>query len=266
MLSPIGGRHQELVSSKKLVRISRRKCDRNVDTVPQSADSLRSRSAIHPLPIWKGKFCKSKRATEGIGDFRIDRIDGDVAKFESRMRRPIQIGDRSKISSTTCTHDSAILLSCVNPVRKIVAYGDMIDLSRRLVIPRTPSRASIKGNSCALVTTEKNSAGIVRINPHIVRIVSARSTLESFESVSTIGRAVDASSNCIDDVGISRVNKDTRRIVALSVGNSRIICRHFSPISAAVVGSIQSKDADDIHSLRVRVLGNGQSVATKQSR
>ena len=68
---------------------------------------------------------------------------------------------------------SAILLRPINDIRKLIVSSHMVDLCRRLVVPRAPGMAAIEADGRSLIGSENHAGRILRIDPKLVIVVSA---------------------------------------------------------------------------------------------
>src|SRR5437762_8389162 len=102
----------------------------------------------------------------------IERIDNDVTIFLGRDRLPIAERDLALIAAAFNSDRAAFLLAAVKPIRKRVVRANVVQLGGRLVIPRAPTLASVHSDDRALVRTEKNDVGIIRIDPNVLIIVA----------------------------------------------------------------------------------------------
>src|ERR1700719_1066715 len=96
---------------------------------------------------------------------RIEWVGDDVTVFLRRDRLPIAEGNLAFISPALNSNRTAFLLSAVKRGPNPVIPAHVIQLRRRLVIPGTPRLAPVHGNDRALVGTEQNDLGVVRIDP-----------------------------------------------------------------------------------------------------
>src|SRR5436190_8483006 len=73
-----------------------------------------------------------------IDDKRIHRIGKNVSAFTRAHGVPIPKRNQAIVASTHNRCSPAVLLCAVNPVRKLIVDGEVIELRRRLVVPTGP--------------------------------------------------------------------------------------------------------------------------------
>src|SRR5262249_56189692 len=105
-------------------------------------------------------------------DGRTKRICNDVTISLRRDRSPVAERNFAVIATTFDPDRPAFLLAAVKPVRKRVVRADVIQLCRRLVVPRAPTLSAVHGNDRALIRAQQNDVGIIRIDPNILIIVA----------------------------------------------------------------------------------------------
>src|SRR5438045_2672530 len=87
-------------------------------------------------------------------DVRIERIGDDVTVLLSRDWLPVAERDLAFLTAALGSNRAAFLLPAVKPVRKRVVCADVIQLRRRLVIPRAPRCPAIHRDDRALIGAE----------------------------------------------------------------------------------------------------------------
>src|SRR5262249_54507182 len=103
----------------------------------------------------------------------IERIGNDVTIFLGGHWLPIAESDLAVVPATFYSDRTAFLLAAVKPIGERVVCANVIQLRGRLVIPRTPCLPAVHRDDGALVRTEKDDVGIVRVDPNILIIVTA---------------------------------------------------------------------------------------------
>ena len=151
------------------------------------------------------------------------------------MRQPIERSYCSENAAAGGADRAAVLLGRVDPVRKLVIDGDVIDLRRWLVVPRAPIEPAVLRNRRALVSAEEYSISVGWIKPHLLGIISARCTLESGERFAAVERAIAAGADDVNGVRIFWVDVNAAVVSALTIGHSSIGGIHLPPRIAAVV-------------------------------
>ena len=126
-----------------------------------------------------------------IHEIGIGRIGSDKGVFKAANRVPILSENLAIVASAQNARGPAVLLGCINTIRKRVVGGDVIKLPRRLVIPGAPRPAAIDADDGPLVHTQNHARRIFGINPKDVKVISAGGTNVSFEGLSTVCGAVE---------------------------------------------------------------------------
>src|SRR5581483_2644548 len=121
-----------------------------------------------------------------INNVGIEWVGGDVAVFLGADRNPIAEGDFPVIAAAGGSHRAALLLSAINPVRKLIVGNDVVELRRGLVVPGAPGRATIDAERRALVAAEKNDFWIGWVDPDAVIVVASRSAFDRGEILAGI--------------------------------------------------------------------------------
>ena len=97
----------------------------------------------------------------GEDPLRVDWIGHNVAIFVSAHRgSPVHELDVAEFPSAAHFDGAAILLRAVDAVWKIVVCGYVIDLRRRLVVPRAPGSARIQAHTRALIGAKDHLAAL----------------------------------------------------------------------------------------------------------
>src|SRR5439155_24276256 len=91
---------------------------------------------------------------------------------------PLPERDLAVVAAAHDPGGSALLLAAVHAVRELVVGADVVELRRRLVVPRAPRRAPVHRDEGALIAGEQDDVGIVRVDPQTVVVVAPRRTAE----------------------------------------------------------------------------------------
>ena len=92
----------------------------------------------------------------------------------------------------------------------------MIKLSRRLVVPGTPSLPAVHTDSCALINSNRDDVCVFRINPDGVVVIASRSAFDGVEILPRIDRAVGRSVRNVNLIFIFRIDADAAKVVTAS--------------------------------------------------
>ena len=109
---------------------------------------------------------------------------------------------------------AVVLLGTVNPIREVIIGDDVVELARRLVVPRAPRLPTIDGDDDALVASENHAVVVDRIDPQRVEIVTGRIALDRGEGLAAVGRAIRRRIHDVHDIGILRIGGDAAEIPA----------------------------------------------------
>src|SRR6266566_6042628 len=141
------GRFEKLVGGEvQRVRLERRKSYRQRARVTIFAAANRLRRNLRVLT----DVLLRSREPVAIKNVRIERIDGDVSILENPDQMPIAKSNFAVIAAALRRHGAALLLRAVNPVRKAIVGGDVIELRGWLIVPTAPRRAAIHADDRAL--------------------------------------------------------------------------------------------------------------------
>jgi len=69
---------------------------------------------------------------------------------------PVAKRDFAVIAAALRRHGTAFLLRAVNPIRKTIIGGDVIELRGWLVVPTAPGRAAVHADDRALIRAERD--------------------------------------------------------------------------------------------------------------
>ena len=148
---------------------------------------------------------------------------------------PIAKGDRAVVAATGDADGAAFLLSAVETIGKRVVRADVIELRGRLVIPRAPALPAIDGDDRPLIARERDDVGVVRIDPDVLIIISARCAAPAFPGFATVGRFPTDDARGINHVRVLRIEPDDRQIAPADAGTRSLIVSRDRPTLAAVI-------------------------------
>src|SRR6266571_2870817 len=206
-IAAIRGLEKRVRGKIQRVWIERRKNYRqsSIVTVFAAANRLR-RNVRHFADVLLGS--RKPRAVNNVG---VERIDGDVPVLEDSNGVPLAKADFSVIAPAHCSRRAAFLLRAVNPVRKPVVRGDMIELRCRLIVPTAPRRAPVYADDCALIGTERDDLRILGADPDALVIVAARRALETNKRFPAVAGFPRRGIRNVKYVRIVRRHRDAQR-------------------------------------------------------
>src|SRR5206468_7388482 len=123
----------------------------------------------------------------------------------------------------------------------------MVDLLGGLIVPRAPRLPTIERHHRALIEAEEHALTVRRVDPHLLRIVSAWGALESGEAVPAVRGSVTGRIDRVDDVRVLWVDVNATVVAALAVTNSLIVGGHLAPRRTAIIRAIQPGVRDQKH-------------------
>src|ERR1019366_10085818 len=91
------------------------------------------------------------RELPAVDDVGVERVRRDVPVLLRADGVPVAEADRTAVAPARNRDRAALLLAAVDPIRKVVVRGDVVELRRRLVVPAAPRRARIHGDRRALL-------------------------------------------------------------------------------------------------------------------
>src|ERR1700752_5456453 len=109
---------------------------------------------------------------------------------------------------------ATVLLRARDPVRKTIVSSEVIDLRRRLVVPRAPGTGPVPANDCTLVARDDHSFWIVGIDPELMIVVAAGRAFDRRPRFAGVGRTIHRRIHHIDHVGVLRIDTDLFEIPA----------------------------------------------------
>src|SRR6266852_9195094 len=101
---------------------------------------------------------------------------------------PLAKCDFAVVAAAHRTNGPAFLLSAVNPIRKAIVRGHVIELRGRLVIPSAPRGAAVDGNYRALIAGERNRLRMLAADQNARIVIAARCAAKSDEGLSAVTR------------------------------------------------------------------------------
>src|SRR5262249_20725232 len=132
------------------------------------------------------------RHLAAVDEVRVERVGGDVAVLLGADGVPVAEGDLAVLATAADAGRAALLLAAVDPVGELVVGGDVVELGRRLVVPRRPGLAAVDRDDRALVAGQQDDVRVVGVDPEDVRVVAAGGPLERGERLGAVGRFVGA--------------------------------------------------------------------------
>ena len=220
--------------------VERRKHDRlrPLGAVPIAADRYRRDVLDLPRCRVQPRHFVPARAKNYLW---IGRIRRNVSIFDHSCRVPIPMRDLSIISAACNAHGPALLLPATDFVRKFVRSRHVVELGGRLVVPGAPSLAAIHGDDRALVCDQQDNVGVVRIDPQVLIIISARRTADAFPRLATIARFHRHDAGAVDDVWVFRIYLDHREIAAADLHRRPSVFCDLAPAFAAVIRTVKAQ-------------------------
>src|SRR6266852_6383682 len=124
---------------------------------------------------------------------------------------PLAKCDFAVVAAAHRTNGPAFLLSAVNPIRKAIVRGHVIELRGRLVIPSAPRLAVVHGNYRALITGKRNRLRVLAADPNALIVIAARCAAEADKRFPSIARFPSGGVRDEDHVRIVRRNCNAHR-------------------------------------------------------
>ena len=220
MIATIARLPKRVPSEEEQMRIERRKDNR---LGPQHPEIFRLHRHWKNVLRLTGATIESRQFAADDNVW-IERIGNDVTIFLRRNRSPVAECDLAFVTAAFDSDRTAFLLTAVKPIRKRVVRADVIQLRRRLVIPRAPALSAIHGDDRALVGPEKNDVGIIRIDPNILVIVATGRAAPAVPGFAAVRRFPTNDAGRVNDLRIFRIEPHHRQIApANSEARARII-------------------------------------------
>ena len=168
----------------------------------------------------------------------MQRVGRNVAIFFYANRGPIAKRDLAEVAAAGSANRTALLLSAIHPIRKLVVGDDVIELCRGLVVPGTPSLAAIHADGRALIHSERDDVGVFGIDPDGMVVVASGSAFDGGEVLASVIRPVGRNVGHKDHVPISRIDAHASEVVAASP--HAVFGVHELPAFARIVGAIDA--------------------------
>src|SRR5260370_11215010 len=232
------GRFEKLVGGEvQRVRLERRKNYRKRARVMIFAAANRFR---RDLPVLADVLLRSREPV-GIKNVRIEWIDGDVAILENPDQMPIAKSDFAVIAAALRGHGAALLLRAVNPVRKTIVGGDVIELRRWLVVPTAPRLAAVHADDRALIGAERDNLRMFHANPDALIIVAAGGSFETYKCFSSVRGLPRRGVRNVNDFRIVRSDGNAHR--ARTAAADAAVAIDLLPRLANIIGTINARVA-----------------------
>jgi hypothetical protein len=156
---------------------------------------------------------------------------------------PLAISDLAIVAARRRTHRPALLLPRAHLVWKRIRRRHMVQLCRRLVVPRPPRLAAVHAHHRALVAHQQHNLRVRGIHPHILVVVAARSSPETHPRLAAVFRLAGHNAGRIHHVRIGRVRHRDRQITAANLHRRTSIVGDLSPALARVVRPVETQPA-----------------------
>src|SRR5271157_40477 len=173
-----------------------------------------------------------------VDDVGIQRVGRNVRILRRAYRMPFAERDLAIVAAAGDARRSALLLPAIDPVGHLVVGNHVIKLRGRLVVPGTPGAAVVHADGRALVESQQDDVGILRIDPDGVIVVAAGRALDGREARAGVGGPVSGSVGDVDHVLVLRVDTHAGEIRSASV--DAILAVDFLPGNAGVIGAIEA--------------------------
>jgi hypothetical protein len=143
-------------------------------------------------------------------------VGRDVTVFFGSDRMEFAKRNRTVVAAAQHFGASALLLAAEHAIRKAIVRDHVVELRRRLVVPRTPRGAAVDRYGRTLIDAECDRLRIVRIDPHGVVVVAAGRTLDADPRGSAVERTVRRRVRGVDFIAIVRIGRDSREVFGSS--------------------------------------------------
>src|SRR5205809_1530068 len=178
------------------------------------------------------------RDLSAVYDVGVQRIGSDIAVLLRADGTPLPERDLAVVAAAHDAGGSALLLAAVHAVGELVVGADVVELRRRLVVPRAPRRSPVHRDDGALIAGEQDDVGIVRVDPQTVVVVAPRRTPECGEGPAAVAGLPGYDVRYIQDVGVLRVHLHLVE-VAVAAPEPRIRVDE-APMLAPVIGPVHT--------------------------
>ena len=195
--------------------------------------------------LTRGRIVAAQATAEAraVDDIGIVRIGNIVVAFIGANRMPITIADRAVVASARNGHAAAVLLSGINVVRETLIGCQVIELSRRLVVPARPGQAAVDSDGGALVARRGHVIGMQRIDPQEVIVIAAGSTLDDLAVPAAIATAAERLADGVHHVRIVGRDRDAAGVIA----GERLFVVDPLPGGPAIIRAIQAAGFFRVH-------------------
>ncbi len=134
----IGRGHEKLKSREQLVLIPRGEHDRLRERRAQVQVGVDGGAHADPLLRRITHAHEPAGISARVYKIRVERIWDNRAPLPRRHCAPVECGDLAEVSTAARADRARVLLRGVDPVRKRIVGGDVVDLLGGLVVPRSP--------------------------------------------------------------------------------------------------------------------------------
>ena len=230
----------------ELARIQRREEDRHGPDAAEVVGATRSAYRAGPPLTADARahvLCLPRAPVEprdrsAVHDIGVERIGSDIAVLACTHRPPIAVRDAPVIAAARDARRARFLLTAAEPVWPRIVGGHVIELRRRLIVPRAPALPPVDRDHRALVGHEQHQCGIVRVDPEPLVVVATGCPAHALPCDTGIGALPSDDVRRIHRAGIARVHRERREVVAAAV--DAIVARRARPRRARVVAPIDA--------------------------
>src|SRR5262249_27075068 len=121
----------------------------------------------------------------------------------------------------------------------------VVELGRRLVVPRAPRLAAVDRDAGALVSGQQDGPWVVGVDPDRVRVVAAGGTLERCKGLAAVGRFICARVRHVEYVLVFRITPDLGEVGTTAVQSWLAVDE--GPALARVVGAVDAAALARVH-------------------
>ena len=154
------------------------------------------------------------RDLPSVDDVGVERIRHHVAVFLDTHRVPLAERDLAVVAAAGHARRAALLLPAADAIGEVVVGIDVIELRRRLVVPRAPGLAVVQRNDGPLIARHDDDVRIVRIDPHVLVVIAAGGALEGNPRLAAVEGFVRDGARHDHVVGVLRIDRGNREIAA----------------------------------------------------
>src|SRR5208282_3179484 len=149
---------------------------------------------------------RNPSAVKNVG---VHGVNSDSAVFLHAGEAPIAVANLAVVAAASSGDAATFLLPAVDPVGKAIVRGDVIKLRGWLVVPSAPGGAAIHADRRSLIGAQRHDLRILRTDPDVLVIVTARRALEADKRFPPIRGLPGGRVGHIDHVGIVWRNGNT---------------------------------------------------------